>query len=74
MLEHEKAGKTLVRDARERLDEIRAQKHTKFHELNSLVERIVYQFKAHLPLYKRTESGAKVVHHPNAPDTQPISL
>ena len=74
MLEHEKAGKTLVRDARERLDETRAKKHIGFHELNSLVERIVYQFEAYLPLYKRTESGSKVVHHPNAPDTQPISL
>jgi hypothetical protein len=74
MVEHEKAGKTLVRDARERLDEIRGQKHVQFHELNSLVERIVCQFKIHVPLYKRTQSGSKVVHHPNAPDTQPISL
>lgn len=68
------AGRDLVRQCRERLDEIKAQKHKHFDELNSLVERIVYQFGDYLPKYSPSGSGSKVVHHPNAPDTQPISL
>jgi len=74
MSEQKKAGRDLVRLCRERLDEIKARKHKHFDELNSLMERIVYQFGEYLPRYTRTESGSKVVHHPNAPDTQPISL
>jgi hypothetical protein len=74
MSEQKKAGRDLVRGCRRRLDEIRDQKHKHFDELNSLTERIVYQFSEFLPRYTKTSSGSKVVHHPNAPDTQPISL
>jgi hypothetical protein len=74
MSEQKKAGRDLVRESRRRLDEIKGQKHKHFDELNSLTERIVYQFGEFLPDYRRTSSGSRVVHHPNAPGTQPISL
>ncbi len=74
MSEQKRAGGDLVRECRRRLDEIKGQKHKHFDELNSLIERIVYQFGEFLPNYKKTSSGSRVVHHPSALGTQPISI
>jgi hypothetical protein len=74
MTEAERDPAELICKCRERLEEIRSQKHQHFEELNNLVERIVRQFQDFLPNYRPTKSGSKVVHHFGAPGTQPISL
>jgi hypothetical protein len=65
---------TLIQRSRKQLREYRSQKHQHFDELNGLVERIVRQFREYLPKYRETKSGSRVVHHFNAPGTQPVSL
>jgi len=59
----------LIRECRERLEEIRSQKHQHFDELNTLVKRITHQFH-----HRVTAKGSKMVHHFGVPGTQPVSL
>lgn len=64
----------LVRECRERLEEIRSQKHKHFDELNTLINRIAHQFHDFLPNYRVTTKGSRMVHHFGVPGTHPVSL
>jgi hypothetical protein len=74
MTEAKRDPALLVRECRERLEQIRSQKHQHFDELNSLVKRITYQFQDFFPKYRVTVKGSKMVHHFGVPGTQPVSI
>jgi hypothetical protein len=63
-----------VKRIRKWIEEVRAQKHVKFDDLNRIALRCQKQFPEMFPKYKLNKDGSAFVHHFNVNGIPPISL
>lgn len=59
---------------RQELSQLRDQKRVKFHELDRLIRRIVWQHSSLFPKFRTNEKGSRVVYHFGISDVNPLVL
>lgn len=59
---------------REEFEELRAQKHHHFDDLDRMIRRIVNAYPERFPRFMTKAKGVRVVYHFNVRDVWPISL